>query len=314
MTLPCLHRPTTYPDKAMTDQSEATPQNLYQITGNVADMNTVLIERAELRRLQAENDGVQALIAVHQRMLERCLELKAECAELEAMLDAVGAGGVGQSIKPPVQADTAPAAWAIFTRAGFCRMWSQDRALVERTAAELGVKAEPLYRCTGRTRQALKQGEQVAPYTGDVARIMREAGMTFHLGLPHKAVVEQMTRVVDLVYAEASIKAAVAFAAPQPAAQPDTAPAAWAIFSKDGTAMVMWSRDMPSAKNTAEKLGLPLVPLYTAPQPARKPLTDEQIIEIADKTQTAEPGTDGYILPISFARAIEQAHSITGGQ
>lgn len=32
--------------------------------------------------------------------------------------------------------------------------------------------------------------------------------------------------------------------------------------------MVMWSRDMPSAKNTAEKLGLPLVPLYAAPQPA----------------------------------------------
>ena len=125
---------------------------------------------------------------------------------------------------------------------------------------------EPL-RKTDTAAQALKQGEQVAPYTGDVARIMREAGMTFHLGLPHKAVVEQMTRVVDLVYAEASIKAAVAFAAPKPAAQPDTAPAAWAIFSKDGTAMVMWSRDMPSAKNTAEKLGLPLVPLYTAPQP-----------------------------------------------
>lgn len=136
----------------MTKHHEATPQNLYQITGNVADMNTVLIERAELRRLQAENDGVQALIAVHQRMLERCLELKAECAELEAMLDAVGAGGVGASIQPPVQPDTAPAAWAIFTRAGFCRMWSQDRALVERTAAELGVKAEPLYRCTGRTQ------------------------------------------------------------------------------------------------------------------------------------------------------------------
>lgn len=51
------------------------------------------------------------------------------------------------------------------------------------------------------------------PYTGDVTRIMRDAGMTFHLGLPHKAVVEQMTRVVDLVYAEASIKAAQQFAA-----------------------------------------------------------------------------------------------------
>lgn len=61
-----------------TKHPEATPQNLYQITGNVADMNTVLIERSELRRLQAEN------------------------AELEAMLDAVGAGGVGESIKPSV--------------------------------------------------------------------------------------------------------------------------------------------------------------------------------------------------------------------
>ena len=61
--------PTTYQDKAMTDQSEATLQNLYQITGNVADINTVLIERSELRRLQAE------------------------CAELEAQLYAIGAGG-----------------------------------------------------------------------------------------------------------------------------------------------------------------------------------------------------------------------------
>lgn len=270
-----------------------------------------------------------------------------ETFSLESMLDAIGAGGVGASIQPQAQPDTAPAAWAIFTRAGFCRMWSQDRALVERTAAELGVKAEPLYRCTGRTRQALKQGEQVAPYTGDVPRIMREAGMTFHLGLPHKAVVEQMTRVVDLVYAEASIKAAVAFAAPQPAAQPDTAPAAWAIFSKDGTAMVMWSRDMPSAKNTAEKLGLPLVPLYTAPQPtenlrckstqkrlamlwgyvkqepARQPLPADTYTALAHRiatrfTYSTDRSFCEYYFAIhtleQFVRAIEQAHGITGGQ
>ncbi len=171
---------------------------------------------------------------------------------------------------------------------------------------------EPL-RKTDTAAQALKQGEQVAPYTGDVARIMREAGMTFHLGLPHKAVVEQMTRVVDLVYAEASIKAAVAFAAPKPAAQPDTPPAAWAIFSKDGTAMVMWSRDMPSAKNTAEKLGLPLVPLYTAPQPDRQPLTDEHIIEWVRSGEYNVTKND-WASHIEFTRAIEQAHGITGGQ
>ena len=53
---------------------------------------------------------------------------------------------------------------------------------------------------------------------------------------------------------------------------------------------------------------------YVKQEPAHHPLTDEQIIEIADKTQTAEPGTDGYILPISFARAIEAFHTITGDQ
>jgi hypothetical protein len=33
-------------------------------------------------------------------------------------------------------------------------------------------------------------------------------------------------------------------------------------------------------------------------------LTDAEIKTIADKTQTAEPGTDGYILPFSFANEI----------
>lgn len=36
-----------------------------------------------------------------------------------------------------------------------------------------------------------------------------------------------------------------------------------------------------------------------------KELTDDIIIEIAKKTATAEPGRDGYILPVSFARALE---------
>lgn len=62
-------------------------------------------------------------------------------------------------------------------------------------------------------RKALEQQEPVA-YTGDVARRMREAGMTFHLGMPHAVVMEQMTRFHDIVCAEASIKAAAAFAHP----------------------------------------------------------------------------------------------------
>lgn len=86
-------------------------------------------------------------------MTDQIQQLHARIADLEAQLYAVGAGGVGESIKPPVQPDTAPAAWAIFTKGGFCRMWSQDRKMIERTAAELGVKAEPMYRCTGRAPQ-----------------------------------------------------------------------------------------------------------------------------------------------------------------
>ncbi len=63
------------------------------------------------------------------------------------------------------------------------------------------------------TEQGQPEPEPVA-YTSDVSRRMREAGMTFHLGMPHAAVMEQMTRFHDLVCAEASIKAAAAFATP----------------------------------------------------------------------------------------------------
>ena len=37
-------------------------------------------------------------------------------------------------------------------------------------------------------------------------------------------------------------------------------------------------------------------------------LTDEQIIAVATASRAAEPGDNGYILPISFARAIIAAH------
>lgn len=66
--------------------------------------------------------------------------------------------------------------------------------------------------------------------------------------------------------------------------------------------MVMWSRDMPCAKNTAEKLGLPLVALYAAPNPARQPLTDEQIALISVECAASHKHDD-----IHFARAIEAA-------
>jgi hypothetical protein len=61
---------------------------------------------------------------------------------------------------------------------------------------------------------APQQEQKPVVYTGDVARTMLESGMTFHLGMPHAIVMEQVTRFHDLVCAEASIKAAAAFAAP----------------------------------------------------------------------------------------------------
>jgi len=64
-------------------------------------------------------------------------------------------------------------------------------------------------------RAALAQEEQEpVVFTGDVARRMREAEMTFHLGMPHAVVMQQMTRFHDLVCAEASLRAAAAFAIP----------------------------------------------------------------------------------------------------
>lgn len=145
----------------MNHQPEATPQNLYQITGNVADVNTVLIERAELHRLQAENNGLRILASGGMELFERYSTFKAKCEELEAMLDAVGAGGVGQSIKPAVQADTAqePVAWrvrpfdygigyegvdALTTRKEQCEMWERK-----------GWKVEPLYDAPNPARQPL---------------------------------------------------------------------------------------------------------------------------------------------------------------
>lgn len=42
----------------------------------------------------------------------------------------------------------------------------------------------------------------------DVIRMAREAGMSFHLGMPHEKVAQQLGRFADLVTAQASIKAA----------------------------------------------------------------------------------------------------------
>lgn len=75
------------------------------------------------------------------------------------------------------------------------------------------------------------------PFTDDIVQAIRESGMTFHLGMPHTVVVEQLARFADLIKAQATIKAATAFATPKPEPmtwQPiETAP-------KDGTEFLGW--------------------------------------------------------------------------
>ena len=55
-----------------------------------------------------------------------------------------------------------------------------------------------------------------------------------------------------------------------------------------------------------EAYGARGIPLYAHP-PSRQPLTEAEIIKIAQDNLAADPGRDGYILPIKFARAIEAA-------
>lgn len=216
-----------------TKHPEATPQNLYQITGNVADMNTVLIERAELHRLQAENDGLRALASGGIDLFERYSTFKAKCEELEAMLDAVGAGGVGQSIKPQIQADTAqaqqePVAW-------ICAEWS---------------------------------GSGVPELSFD--------------GPPQElSVRDELTRPVWTPL----------YTAPQPTEN-------LRCKSTQKRLATLWGyvkKEPDHFRDAAQMV------------PARQPLTNEQIIAIADNARAAESGDAGYILPIAFARAIEAA-------
>lgn len=49
------------------------------------------------------------------------------------------------------------------------------------------------------------------------------------------------------------------------------------------------------------------VQIFTRPPAVREPLSEAEIIKIAQDNLAADPGRDGYILPIKFAHAIEAA-------
>ncbi len=83
-------------------------------------------------------------------------------------------------------------------------------------------------------------------------------------------------------------------------AQPEQEPVAWGYLYFGDII------DCITPEEHARAEGKYTVPLYTAPQPAQQPLTDEQIKVIA-ATPAAIPGS--YVH--AYARAIEGAHGIT---
>lgn len=62
-------------------------------------------------------------------------------------------------------------------------------------------------------------------------------------------------------------------------------PVAWAIFAGNGN-MRLWSRKESYVQAQGDELGLPLVPLYTHPAPARQRLMDDEIDALWDEPLT----------------------------
>lgn len=226
------------------------PKNLYEITGNVADVNTVLIERSELRRLHEENQTLREKNGLLKYALTEHETLQAENAELEAMLDAVGAGGVGQSIRP--------------------------------SAIDAIRLAESTFRAYG-DHHAAKPDDEKAQRNYQLAEQMR-----------------------------AALLAAVPDAPQPPAAQQE--PVAWIEHEWSGTGLrhLHFEKREPMVRD--EVVNPVWTPLYTAPQPARQPLTDEQMW--ADDRIMGANSRLGLLMKdlALLARAIEAAHGITDGQ
>jgi hypothetical protein len=76
-------------------------------------------------------------------------------------------------------------------------------------------------------------------------------------------------------------------------------PVAWYEYNAGLDAWFLAYGHNPKAKTR------PLVFGDASPQQQPR-LTDEEIAAVAKVTESAEPGRDGYILPFSFARAIEK--------
>lgn len=174
-------------------------------------------------------------------------ELQALILDLEAQLCAIGAGGVGQSIQPPAQADTeAPLR---------CDVCGVECANPWHFSTETKRHKHACDACWGRMKIPGQVGE-----------------------LDHTTA-------------------------------PQQEPVAWIEHEWSGTGLrhLHFEKREPMVRD--EVVNPVWTPLYTAP-PQRQPLTEDQIAAAVGQCET-DLKTEFLI---EFARAIEEAHGITGGQ
>lgn len=150
----------------------------------------------------------------------------------------------------------------------------------------------------------------------------------------------QHARIADLEAQLYAIGAGGVGQSIKPPVQADTAqaPVAWRVHPFDygvGSKGVYALTQMPEQVEVWQRKEWKVEPLYTAPQPtenlrckstqkrlatlwgyekARQPLTDEQINTLKAKAVDAQPWERKPSWVHLFARAIEAAHGITGGQ
>ena len=239
-------------------------------------------QHARIAELEAENKQLRILASGGIDLFERYSTFKAKCEELEAMLDAVGAGGVGESIKPSA-IDALRLAESVFRAYGDHHAAKPDEE-----------KAQRNYQLAEQMRAALLAStSQESAQQKPVAWLVCSTNPDGSLKVEHAATWKEAAHehindaIVEYEVSEAgSWIVQPAYTAPQPTEN---------------------LRCKSTQKRLATLWG------YEKPQ-HRQPLTNEQIIAIADNARAAESGDAGYILPIAFARAIEAAYGITGGQ
>ena len=259
-------------------------------------------------QLAAELDYRREYEAAHELRTMQAL-----IAKLEAQLYAISTVEVGQSIQPPVQADTAapaqlpaahqePVAWKWRYKDGELSVASFDtRAQCERNSEGVAGEAVPLYTAP----QPPVQADTEAPLRCDVCGV--ECANPWHFSTETK----RHKHACDACWGRMKIPGQVGELDHTTAAQQE--PVAWIEHEWSGTGLrhLHFEKREPMVRD--EVVNPVWTPLYTAP-PQRQPLTDEQIWA-DDGIMMVNAGLGLLMKDIALlVRAIEQAHGITAGQ